>query len=160
MPSAQRSRDQFEQMLAECDAPEWKLKFDEDHRFLREVIYAGLTDLNAGFDSPLICHFSPEDFLTVMDRCELLKVRVIAIEVFKIDAEPAWKVGLLQVEIPSEDGYDWTRRLVREYQKRSDITICASFDVPLRFSSQTYGGCTRDNGDPGAQTPAVTQVVP
>ena len=117
-------------MLAECDAPEWKLKFEEDHRFLREVIYAGLTDLNAGFDSPLICHFSPEDFLTMMDRCESLKVRVIAIEVFTADVAPPCKVGLLQVEISAEDGYDWPRRLVREYQKRSDITICASFDVP------------------------------
>jgi hypothetical protein len=130
MPSAPRSRDQFEQMLAECDTPEWKLKFEEDHRFLREVIYAGLTDLNTGFDSPLICHFSTKDFLTVIDRCESLKVRVIAIEVFTTDAEPPWKVGLLQVEISPEDGYDWPRRLVREYQERSDITICASFDVP------------------------------
>jgi hypothetical protein len=117
-------------MLAECDLPEWKLKFEEDHRFLRRVIYAGLTDLNTGFDSPLIGHFSPKDFLTVIDRCESLKVRVIAIEVFTTDAEPPWKVGLLQVEISPEDGYDWPRRLVRQYQERSDITICASFDVP------------------------------
>jgi hypothetical protein len=34
---------------------------------VRDVIYAGLTDLNTGFDSPLICHFSPEDFLTMID---------------------------------------------------------------------------------------------
>ena len=65
----------------------------------------------------------------MIDRCESLKVRVIAIEVFTTDAEPPWKVGLLQVEISPEDGYDWPRRLVREYQERSDITICASFDV-------------------------------
>jgi hypothetical protein len=130
MPSAPRSPDQFEQMLAECDTPEWKLKFEEDHRFLREVIYAGLTDLNTGFDSPMIGHFSPEDFLTVIDRCEALNVRVIGVEVFTTDVEPPWKVGLLEVEISPQDGYDWPRRLVREYQERSDITICASFDVP------------------------------
>ena len=130
MPSAPRSWDQFAQMLAECDTPERKLKFEEDHRFLLEVIYAGLTDLNTGFDSPLIYHFSPEDFLTVIDRCESLKVRVIAIEVFTTDVAPPCKVGLLQVEISAEDGYDWARRLVREYEERSDITICASFDVP------------------------------
>jgi hypothetical protein len=75
-------------MLAECDLPEWKLKFEEDHRFLREVIYAGLTDLNTGFDSTLIAHFSPENFLTVIDRCESLNVRVLGIEVFSTGAQP------------------------------------------------------------------------
>jgi hypothetical protein len=130
MPSTTRPPDQFEQILAECDTPESKAKFEEDHRFLREVIYAGLTDLNTGFDSPLIGHFSPEDFLTVIDRCEALNVRVIGVEVFTTDVEPPWKVGLLGVEISPEDGYDWPRRLVREYQERSDITICATFDVP------------------------------
>lgn len=122
--------DWFEQMFAELGTPESKLKSEKKDRFLREVIYTGLTDLNTGFDSPLIGHFSLEDFLTVIDRCESLKVPVIAIEVFTTDAEPPWKVGLLQVEISPEDGYDWPRRLVREYQERSDITICASFDVP------------------------------
>jgi hypothetical protein len=117
-------------MLAACDTLEWKLKFDEDHRFVRDVIYAGLTDLNTGFDSPLICHFSPEDFLTMIDRCESLNVRIIGVEVFTTDVALPWKVGLLQVEISSEDGYHWSRRLVRDYQERSDITICASFDVP------------------------------
>jgi hypothetical protein len=117
-------------MLAECDTPESKLKSEEDHRFLREFIYAGLTDLNTGFDSPLIGHFSPADFLTVIDRCESLNVRIIGIEVFTTEVEPPWQVGLLEVEISPEDGYDWPRRLVREYQERSDITICATFDVP------------------------------
>ncbi len=121
--------EQLEQMLAEWDTPESKLKFEEEHRFLRDVIYAGLTDLNTGFDSPLIGHFSPEDFLTVIDRCESLNVRIIGIEVFTTDVEPPWKVGLLEVEISPEDGYDWPRRLVRKYWDRADITICASFDV-------------------------------
>jgi hypothetical protein len=129
MPSTPRSPDQFEEMLAEWRTPESQLKFEEDHRFLREVIYAGFKDLNTGFDSPLIGHFSPEDFLIVIHRCESLNVRIIGIEVFTTDVEPPWKVGLLEVEISSEDGYDWPRRLVREYQDRSDITMCASFDV-------------------------------
>jgi hypothetical protein len=129
MPSAPRPPYQLEQMLAECDTPESKLKFEEEHRFLREVIYAGLKDLNTGFDSPMIGHFSPQDFLIVIHRCESLNVRIIGIEVFTTDVEPPWKVGLLEVEISPEDGYDWPRRLVREYQDRSDITICGSFDV-------------------------------
>jgi len=122
--------DQFEQMFAEMDTPESKLKFEEDHPFLREVIYAGLTDLNTGFDSPLIGHFPPTDFLTVIDRCESMLVRVIGIEVFTTDVEPPSRVEMLEVEISPEDGYEWARRLVRRYQGKPDITICATFGVP------------------------------
>jgi hypothetical protein len=118
-------------MFAEWDTPESKLKLEQEDRFLREVIYDGLTDLNTGFDSPLIGHFSPEDFLTVIDRCESLNVRVIGIEVFTTDVEPPWKVQMLWIEISPEDGgYDWARRSVRKYMERSDITISATFDVP------------------------------
>jgi hypothetical protein len=60
--------------MAACDRPGSQVKVDEDHRFLREVVYAGLKDLNTGFDSPLIGHISPADFLVVTDRCELLHV--------------------------------------------------------------------------------------
>jgi len=74
MPASPTPPDQFEQMFAEMDTPESKLKFEEDHRFLREVVYAGLGDLNIGFDSALIGHFSPADFLTVIDRCESMLV--------------------------------------------------------------------------------------
>jgi hypothetical protein len=130
MTDTPQSPDDFEGTLAEWDTPESKLKFEEEHRFLQEVIYVGLKDLNTGFDSPLIGHFSPEDFLIVIHRCEALHVRMIGIEVFTTDVEPPWKVGLLEVEISPEDGYDWPRRLVQEYQGRSDISFCASFDVP------------------------------
>ena len=97
---------------------------------MREVIYAGLTDLNTGFDSPLIGHFSPEDFLIVIDRCERLSVRIIGIEVSTTDVEPPWKFGLVDIEISPEPGYDWARRLVRKYMEKSDITISATFGVP------------------------------
>ena len=107
-----------------CDCPGSQVKFDEDHRFLREVVYAGLKDLNTGFDSPLIGHFSPADFLVVIDRCELLHIRVIGIEVFAAGRD------FLEVEISPEDGHDWARRLVQRYQGRSDVTICATFGVP------------------------------
>jgi hypothetical protein len=63
--------------MAARDCPGSKLKFDEDHQLLREVVYAGLKDLNTGFDCPLIGHFSPADFLVVLDRCERLRVRAI-----------------------------------------------------------------------------------
>jgi hypothetical protein len=63
------STDQLERMFAELNTPESKLKFELKNRFEREVLYAGLFDLNIGFDSPLVGHFSPEDF-AVIDRCE------------------------------------------------------------------------------------------
>jgi hypothetical protein len=129
MPASSRSSNQLEQVMAACDHPGSKLKFDEDHRFLREVVYEGLKGLNTGFDSPLIGHFSRADFLVVIDRCELLHVRVIGIEVFASGGD------FLEVEISPEDGYaDWARRLVQRYQGRSDVTICATFDVPDTLS--------------------------
>jgi hypothetical protein len=123
MPASPRSSNQLEQVMAACDRPGSQVKFDEDHRFLREVVYAGLNDMNTGFDSPLIGHFSPADFLVVIDRCEPLHVHVIGIEVFASGGD------FLEVEISPEDGYDWARRLVQRYQGRSDVTICATFSV-------------------------------
>jgi hypothetical protein len=120
----------FERMFAELRTPESKLGFEQYRQFLRRVIYAGLKDLNTGFGSLLIGHSSPEDFLTVIDRCESLNVDVIGIEVFTTDVEPPWKAGLVDIEVSPAPGYDWPRRLVREYLDRSDITICATFDVP------------------------------
>jgi hypothetical protein len=38
--------DWFEQIFAEWDTPESKLKFEQGNKFEREVLYAGLTDLN------------------------------------------------------------------------------------------------------------------
>jgi hypothetical protein len=81
--------DWFEQMFAELDTPESKLKSEKRDRFLREVIYTGLTDLNTGFDSALIGHFSAEDFLIVIDRCESLNVEVIGIEVTSPSVRPS-----------------------------------------------------------------------
>jgi hypothetical protein len=122
--------DWFELMFAELATPESKLRSEKEDRFLREVLYAGLTDLNTGFDSPLVGHFSPVDFFTVIDRCESLSVRVIGIEVFTTDVEPPSKVQMVDIEISSEEGYDWSRRLVRKYMEKSAITISATFGVP------------------------------
>lgn len=121
----------LEQMLAEDDAPEWKLRFEADNRYLRDIVYAGLNDLNDGFDSPLIGHFTPKDFLTLIDRCESLQVRIIGIEVFKIiDVGPPSKVMLLEIEISPEPGYKWARRLVQSFLRKRRITVCATFEVP------------------------------
>jgi hypothetical protein len=130
MTDKQEFLDWFEQMFADMERPESKLKFERKNQFEREVLYAGLPDLNTGFDSDLIGHFSPEDFLTVIDRCEPLAVQVIGIEVFTTNVELPAKAGLEDIEISPVPGYDWARRLVRKYMERTDITSCATFDVP------------------------------
>jgi hypothetical protein len=106
-------------------------KHKADLRFLREFVFTDLTDLNIGFDSPLICHVSPADFLVVIARCEAHHVRVIGIEVFSPDATQRIVefVGM-NIPIPPEDGYEWARTFVRQYLDEPNITICASFEVP------------------------------
>jgi hypothetical protein len=125
MSAKPRLSNQLEQIIAACDRPGSQLKFDEDHRFLREVVYAGLKDLNTEFDSPLIGHFSSTDFHVVIDRCERLHVRLIGIEVFAAGRD------FLEVEISPEDGYSWARQLVQKYAGRPNITICATFGLPV-----------------------------
>jgi hypothetical protein len=122
--------DEFELMFAQLNTPESMLKFEREHQYEREVLYAGLTNRNTGFDSPLVEHFSPEDFLIVIDRCESLGVEVIGVEVFTTDVEPPYGAGLEDIEISPVPGYDWARRLVRKYSETSAITVCATFDVP------------------------------
>lgn len=101
-----------------------RLKFDADHRYMQEVVYAGLKNLNTGFDSALIYHFSPADFGKVIDRCEHLHIRVVGMEVFSSNG------GLLGIEISRQDGFDWSRRLIETYEGVPNITMSATFDVP------------------------------
>jgi hypothetical protein len=49
----------------------------------------------------------------VIDRCEVLGVDVIGIEVFTTDVEPPAKAGLEDIQISPVPGYDWARQLVR-----------------------------------------------
>ena len=101
-----------------------RLKLEDDHRFLQKVVYADLQNLNTGFDSALIYHFSPADFTKVIERCERLHIRVIGMEVF------SGNVDLLEIEISPEEGFEWTRRLIQRYEGTPNITISATFDVP------------------------------
>jgi hypothetical protein len=117
--------DPLKRAIAEAQTPEWREKFAKDQRFLSEVVYAGLTDLNSGFDSPGVSHYSPKNFLTIIDRCEALKVRIIGIEIFRVGPR---EVGFLGCHFPR--GYQGARQLVREYIRRRNITISATFNVP------------------------------
>ena len=104
-------------------------KFEEEHRFMEEVVYAGLENINTGFDARGIFHFSPTDFGKVIDRCELLKVHPNGIEVFATDG------GFIECVLAMDDGspvddFEWARRLVKRYISIPHITMSASFSVP------------------------------
>lgn len=98
-----------------------KRKTDPEYQFLWEVIFHGLEDLNTGFDSPFLPHFSPDDFAIVIQRCAQHRVRIIGIEVFDISS---WPICMLDV-----CGGRHARRLVKAYRNRPGISISAVFDV-------------------------------
>jgi hypothetical protein len=109
--------------------PEESLRFEEENRFLKEVVYAGLENINTGFDAVGIFHFSPADFGEVIDRCEHLNVHPNGIEVFTTDG------GFIECVFAMDDGspdesFDWARRLVQKYREVPDITMSATFSVP------------------------------
>ena len=106
-----------------------QLKFDEEHRFMEEVVYAGLQNINTGFDAEGIFHFSPADFGKVIDRCEPLQIFPNGIEVFTTDG------GFIECVFAMDDGspaesFDWALRLVKGYIDTPDITMSATFNVP------------------------------
>ena len=96
---------------------------EDTNTFLRKHVFVGLTDLNTGFDSSLIPHFSPEDFGKVTDRCECLNIQIYGIEIF------ANKIEFLGCVISPEEGFGWVRRLVEEYRGRPGIAFCASYGL-------------------------------
>jgi hypothetical protein len=69
----------------------------------------------------LIPHFSPRDFVTVIQRCAKHHVQIIGIEIFDISE---WPVQLLEIRNGKH-----ARRLVKAYRNRTGISFAASFDV-------------------------------
>lgn len=98
-------------------------QLEKDQEFLTTHVFVGLTERNTGFDSELIPHFSPADFLRVIDRCVHHGVEIIGIEAFAEGKE------LVEIEISPEPGYGWARHLTRRYLSDGDITLCASYRV-------------------------------
>src|SRR5665213_1245875 len=109
--------------------PAESLRFEEENRFLEEVVYVGLKNINTGFDSVGVVHFSPTDFGKVIDRCEYLDVHPNGIEVFTTDGGFIDCVFAMDDGSPVED-FEWARRLVQKYQGTPDISMSASFSVP------------------------------
>ncbi|MGB8480814.1 MAG: hypothetical protein WCE63_18575 [Acidobacteriaceae bacterium] len=107
------------------------MELDEKYRFVLDVLFAGLTNRNIGFDSSLIPHVSPEDFQIVLDRCEETGAGICGIEIFDFSRwEKYHRVDFLDVVIRPEEGLDWARRLVRQYADQPNISVCATFYSP------------------------------
>jgi hypothetical protein len=115
--------------------PEERMKFEAEHRFMDQVIFVGLKNLNTGFDAQGIHHFSPADFGEVINRCEPLHIIPIGIEVFTTDGGFIEVVFALDDGSPEEDS-DWARRLVQRYKEFADITMSATFRVPDSFAGR------------------------
>jgi len=117
--------------------PEERMKFEAEHRFMEEVVYAGLENINSGFDAVGIFHFSPADFGKVIDRCEHLHVHPNGIEVFTTDGGCIEVVFAMDDGSP-EDGFDWARRLVQRYKDTPEISMSATFNVPDSLLDPKY----------------------
>ena len=109
--------------------PDELSKFEAKHRYMDQVVFVGLKNLNTGFDAPGIHHFSPGDFAEVISRCEPLHIIPNGIEVFTSDG------GFIEVVFAVDDGSpeegsEWARRLVQRYKEVPDITMSATFRVP------------------------------
>ncbi|QNI30988.1 hypothetical protein H7849_17990 [Alloacidobacterium dinghuense] len=101
-----------------------KDRIAKDTAFLQKRVFYGLPNLNIGYDSSLISHFDANSFSHVIDRCELLGIRIIGVEVFSN------RIELLNVEISPEDGYEWVRRLVQRYKGQQNVSFSATYGVP------------------------------
>jgi hypothetical protein len=113
-----------------------KLKTDPEFQFLWEVIFHGLEDLNSGFDSPSLPHFSPDDFAIVIERCAQHHVSIIGIEVLDISS---WPICMLDV-----CGGQHARRLVKSYGNRPGTSFSAVFDVAENVPEREKRDRSRD----------------
>jgi hypothetical protein len=115
------------EMLSKWDDPAVKARTKAESLFLQNLVFRGLTELKPKFDSPLIAHFHAADFIQVIDRCTVLGIYIIGIEIF---TPKGWPVD---IEISEEDSNSWCLSLVRRYRKRKHLHYCATYRVPDQF---------------------------
>ena len=75
-------RSDIADMLARLEDPEVVARLCAEESFLRKFVFRGLNDLKPAWDSLVIAHFDASDFIRVVDRCSVLGVRIIGIEIF------------------------------------------------------------------------------
>jgi hypothetical protein len=116
----------LEYMLTHLDDPGVVARLCAQKSFLRKFVFRSLNDLKPAWDSPVIAHFDAGDFIRVVDRCTVLGVRIIGIEIFTTEGQ------VLDIEIPEADSNSWCVSFVQKYQERIDLSICATYEVPDR----------------------------
>jgi hypothetical protein len=112
-------RSGFADMLED---PEVVARMCAEESFLRKFVFRGLNDLKPAWDSPVIAHFDAGDFIRVIDRCTVLGVRIIGIEIFTTEGQE------LDIEIPEADSNSWCVSFVQKYRERIDLSICATYE--------------------------------
>jgi hypothetical protein len=120
-------RSDIADMLTQLEDPEGEARLSAGESFLREFVFRGLNDLKPVWDSPVIAHFNAGDFIRVVDRCTVLGVRIIGIEIFTTEGR------LLDIEISEADANSRCVSFVQKYQERIDLSICATYEVPGRI---------------------------
>ena len=104
------------------------IEVDAEHKYLQQHIFADLPDLNTGIDSPLIPHFSPTVFATVLDRCAANNVKVTGIEMFDVTRFPTEFLGTRDAE--------HLRSLVIMYRNVPGITFAGYYDASSNLSEK------------------------
>ena len=117
--------------------PERKLRKE---LYLDKFVFAGLTNLNNGFDTPTIKYFSESDFEIVLDRVRQLDLGIYGIE--------PWKNGqyycAVVYESVTNDPKDpnWYIKAFEDFKKDGeDLQYAASYHVP----DEILDGKTRNN---------------
>jgi hypothetical protein len=122
-------RSDIADMLTQLKDPEVVARLCAEKSFLRNFVFRGLNDLKPAWDSPVTAHFNAGDFIRVVDRCTVLGVGIIGIEIFTTERQ------LLDIEIREADSNSWCVSFVQKYQERIDLSICATYQVPIVSST-------------------------
>lgn len=96
-----------------------------EQEFLELNIFGELKNLNTGYDTDGIWHFSAEDFEKVMDKAEEFDIRILGIECWEKEEEKFTKY-YEDYKKPK-----WYRQAYEEFNKEhSPCIYTATFDIP------------------------------
>ncbi|MDD3775339.1 MAG: hypothetical protein PHV08_05215 [Sulfurovaceae bacterium] len=101
--------------------------------FLDTYIFAGLTDLNDGFDAKGIRYFSEEEFAIVLERVERFGIAIDGIEQWKDGNYYDCKVFELHAPIECEESSDprWYKSAFDAFAAEGEkLLYAASYEVP------------------------------
>jgi hypothetical protein len=124
-------RSDFADLLAQLKDPKVVTRMCAEESFLQKFVFRGLNDLKPAWDSPVIAHFNAGDFIRVVERCTVLGVRIIGIEIFTTEGQE------LDIEIPEADSNSWCVSFVQTYQERVDLSICATYEMSCSSQATT-----------------------